>query len=138
MTAACPVPRANSRAASKRRASNAATSRRPSRVVAMPQHGIVPDEHHQPISRDSLVPGQLTSPDLLSPPLAAEPLSSKRHVLGRQQPSTYTHVRLGLLPSSDVAVRAEGRSPEARAELMWLGIWPGTPRSSPRWSQFPS
>ena len=54
MTAACPVPRANSRAASKRRASNAATSRRPCRVLAMPQHGIVPDEDHQSISRESL------------------------------------------------------------------------------------
>src|SRR6266851_3767870 len=55
MTAACPVPRANSRAASKRRASNAATSRRPWRVLAMPQHGIVPDDDHQSISRESLV-----------------------------------------------------------------------------------
>src|SRR6266851_1143992 len=54
MTAACPVPRANSRAASKRRASNAATSRRPWRVLAMPQHGIVPDDDHQSISRESL------------------------------------------------------------------------------------
>jgi len=104
----------------------------------MPQHRMVPDDNHHFISRDSLVPGQLTSPDLLSPPLAAEPLSSKRHVLGRQQPSTYTHVRLGLLPSSDVAVRAEGRSPEARAELMWLVIWPGTLRSSASCSQCPS
>src|SRR6266852_1047643 len=57
MTAACPVPRANSRAASKRRASNAATSRRPWRVLAMPQHGIVPDDDHQSISRESLVAG---------------------------------------------------------------------------------
>src|SRR5437660_8190215 len=55
MTAACPVPRANSRAASKRRASNAATSRRPWRVLAMLQHGIVPDDDHQSISRESLV-----------------------------------------------------------------------------------
>jgi hypothetical protein len=39
-TAACDSPRANHRAASKRRASNAATSLR----LAMPQHGIVPDE----------------------------------------------------------------------------------------------
>src|ERR1700687_5549504 len=54
MTAACPVPRANSRAASKRRASNAATSRRPCRLLTMPQHGIVPDEDHQSISRESL------------------------------------------------------------------------------------
>src|SRR5207244_12784522 len=54
MTAACPVPRANSRAASKRRASNAATSRRPWRVLAMLQHGIVPDDDHQSISRESL------------------------------------------------------------------------------------
>src|SRR5438128_2016536 len=54
MTAACPVPRANSRAASKRRASNAATSRRPWHVLAMLQHGIVPDDDHQSISRESL------------------------------------------------------------------------------------
>src|SRR5882724_12374647 len=55
MTPACPVPRANNRAASKRRASNAATSRRPWRVLAIPQHGIVPDDDHQSISRESLV-----------------------------------------------------------------------------------
>src|SRR6266567_9633842 len=59
MTAACPVPRANSRAASKRRASNAATSRRPWRVLAMPQHGIVPDDDHQSISRESLEVGRV-------------------------------------------------------------------------------
>src|SRR5262249_50362064 len=46
----------------------------------------------------TLVPGQLTSPYF---------------VLGRQQPSTYTHVRLGLLPPSG---------------LVWLAIWPGTLR----------
>src|SRR3989441_12277882 len=55
MTSACLAPRANSRAASKRRASNPATSRRPCRVVAMPQHGIGADENHQSISRESLV-----------------------------------------------------------------------------------
>src|SRR5882672_11828337 len=49
-----------------------------------------------PRSIQRLVPGQLTSPYF---------------VLGRQQPSTYTHVRLGLLPPSG---------------LVWLVIWPGT------------
>src|ERR1700687_3815614 len=62
MTAACPAPRANSRAALKRRASNAATSRRPCRVLAMPQHGIVPDDDHQSITRESLARPCAASP----------------------------------------------------------------------------
>jgi hypothetical protein len=75
-----------------------------------------------------LVPAQLASPDRLSPRLAASRLSSQNHVLGRSQPSTYdplsprlvarplgsnSHVRLGLRPPSG---------------LVWLAIWPGTPR----------
>src|SRR5262249_58038084 len=55
----------------------------------------------------------LTSPGRLSPRLAAERLSSNCHVLGRPQPSTYTHVRLGLRPPSG---------------LVSLAIWPGTLR----------
>ncbi len=71
------------------------------------------------------MPGRLTSPDLLSPRLAAGPLNSNGHVLGWQQPSTYDplsprlvavplgsngHVRLGLLPPSG---------------LVWLVTRPG-------------
>src|SRR5215470_13037462 len=66
-----------------------------------------------PPREDGLVPGQLTSPDRLSPRLAASRLSSKSHVLGRAQPSTYTPIRLGLQPPSG---------------LVWLAIWPGTLR----------
>ena len=40
-------------------------------------------------------------------------ITSPYFVLGRQHPSTYTHVRLGLLPPSG---------------LVWLVIWPGTLR----------
>ena len=47
-TAAWDSPRANHRAASKRRASNAATSLR----LAMPQHGIVPDESIKLFGKD--------------------------------------------------------------------------------------
>src|SRR6266849_7398910 len=42
--------------------------------------------------------------------------------------SSKGHVRLALLAPSGVAVRAEGRSPEARAELNWLATWPSTER----------
>jgi len=50
------------------------------------------------------VPAQLTSPYF---------------VLGRQQPSTYTYVRIRLLPPSG---------------LVWLVIWPGTLRAcGSRW-----
>src|SRR2546422_9413095 len=70
--------------------------------------------------------GQFASPYQLSSRLAAGPLSSKCHVLGRQQRSTYIQVRLALLAPSGVVVRAEGRSPEARAGLIWLATWPRT------------
>src|SRR6266852_2540772 len=50
-----------------------------------------------------------------------KPFSSKRHVLGRQQRSTYTHVRLALLAPSG---------------LVWRATWPRTTlhsaRDSPR------
>src|SRR6266849_9580975 len=52
--------------------------------------------------------GQFASPDLLSSRLAAGPLSSNGHVLGRLQRSTYIQVRLALQAPSGVAVRAEG------------------------------
>src|SRR5712692_2727727 len=67
--------------------------------------------------------GQFASPDLLSPRLAAELLSSNGHVLSRQQCSTYAllsprlgpaaltskgHVRLALLAPSGLVFRAEG------------------------------
>src|SRR6266852_1716197 len=70
--------------------------------------------------------GQFASPYQLSPRLTAGPFGSKSHVLGRQQRSTYIQVRLALLAPSGVAVRAEGRSPEARAGLIWLATWPRT------------
>ena len=50
-TAACDSPRANRRAASNRRASSAATSA----FLAMYQHGIVAQDVHNFIPRDSLV-----------------------------------------------------------------------------------
>ena len=53
--------------------------------------------------------GQFASPDLLSPRLAAEPLNSNGHVLGRQRRSTYTHVRF---------------APLAPSGLVWLATWP--------------
>src|SRR5207245_95426 len=55
MTAACDVPCVNNRAASNRRASNAALRRCPCCGVVMPQHRMVPDDNHHFISRDSLV-----------------------------------------------------------------------------------
>src|SRR5437879_2245982 len=55
MTAACDAPCVNNRAASNRRASNAAMRRRPRWGVVMPQHRIVRHEIHHFISRDSLV-----------------------------------------------------------------------------------
>src|SRR2546427_7221554 len=107
MTTACDMPRVNNRAAANRRASNAAMRRRPRGGLVMPQHRIVLDELHHFISRDSLVPCQLTSPYF---------------VLGRRQPSTYTYVRLGLPPPSG---------------LVWLAIWPGTGTSPvPEFLQF--
>src|SRR5438128_9849170 len=54
MTAACDVPCVNNRAASNRRASNAALRRCPCCGVVMPQHRMVPDDNHHFISRDSL------------------------------------------------------------------------------------
>ena len=74
---------------------------------------------HAPQDSSAWGLGQFALPVLLSSRLAAGPLSSKCHVLGRQHPSTYTHVRLGVPPPSGVAVRAEGQSPEARPELIW-------------------
>src|SRR5437016_13669909 len=56
MTAACDAPCVNNRAASNRRASNAAMRRRPRGGVVMPQHRMVLHEIHHFISRDSLVP----------------------------------------------------------------------------------
>ncbi len=44
-------------------------------------------------------------------------LTSPYFVLGRPQPSPYTHVRLGLRPPSG---------------LVWLAIWPGTLRGHAR------
>src|SRR5438128_6466077 len=55
MTAACDVPCVNNRAASNRRASNAAMRRRPRGGVVMPQHRMVLDDIHHFISRGSLV-----------------------------------------------------------------------------------
>src|SRR6266852_4442834 len=96
MTAACPVPRANSRAASKRRASNAATSRRPWRVLPMPQHGIVPDDDHQSISRESLV-GLAVLAERPEEPLDDSLLASGggSRLAARLQQVTQGHDRLG-------------------------------------------
>src|SRR5712691_11564398 len=52
--------------------------------------------------------GQFASPHQLSSRLAAGPLSSKCHVLGRPRRSTYVQVRLAPRAPSGVAVRAEG------------------------------
>src|SRR5712692_620486 len=70
--------------------------------------------------------GQLTSPDQLSPRLAATRLSSKCHVLGRRRPSTYDQpsTRLTAAPlSSNCHVRL---GPTPRSGLVWLAIWPAT------------
>jgi hypothetical protein len=56
------------------------------------------------------MPGHLPSPDLLSARLAAGPLSSNGHVLGRRRSSTYNRVRLRPAPPSG---------------LVRLGTWPG-------------
>src|SRR5438094_808723 len=137
MTAACDVPCVNNRAASNRRASNAALRRCPCCGVVMPQHRMVPDDNHHFISRDSLVPCQLTSPDQLSPRLTAEPFSSNRHVLGRRQLSTYDSLspRLGPAPlTSNCHVRLGLPPPSG---LVWLAIWPGTGTSPvPEFLQF--
>src|SRR2546426_9878320 len=53
--------------------------------------------------------GQFASPDLLSSRLAAGPLSSNGHVLGRLQRSTYIQVRLAL---------------QAPSGLVWLATCP--------------
>src|SRR5262249_58114265 len=78
-----------------------------------------PDQ--QAREQDPLVPGQLTSPDRLSPRLPAERLNSNYHVLGRPQPSTYTYVRLGLRPPLG---------------LVWLAISPGTSREHGQCRQY--
>jgi hypothetical protein len=71
------------------------------------------------------MPGRLTSPFLLSPRFAAEPLISNGHVLGRRQPSTYDLLspRLVASPlSSNGHVRLGLASPSG---LVWLAIRPG-------------
>jgi hypothetical protein len=55
MTAAWDLPCLNNRAASNRRASNAALRRGPRWRVVMSQHRMVLDDVHHFISRDSLV-----------------------------------------------------------------------------------
>src|SRR6266540_7002252 len=59
--------------------------------------------------------GRITSTRVL------DQVASPYFVLGRQQPSTYTHVRLGLLLPSG---------------LVWLAIWPGTLRGHARRWQY--
>src|SRR5207249_766748 len=74
MTAACDVPCVNNRAASNRRASNAALRRCPCCGVVMPQHRMVPDDNHHFISRDSLA----LAVSLLAAPFAAEAQQGER------------------------------------------------------------
>jgi hypothetical protein len=54
-TTACGLPCVNNRAASNRRASNAAMCRCPRRGVVMPQHGTVLDEIHTLFHKTPLV-----------------------------------------------------------------------------------
>src|SRR5215831_612560 len=93
VTAACDSPRANRRAASNRRASNPAKSRRAPRGVPIPQRGIVAHVLHNSISRDYLVGPALPSGDVggnAHPP----PVPLRPHV--RVAPRSRLAVRLDV------------------------------------------
>src|SRR2546422_4271916 len=75
----------------------------------------------------SLALGEFASPDQLSSRLAAGPLSSKCHVLGRLQRSTYIQVRLALQAPSGVAGLGEGGSPRGGVGEGGPPTWPLRP-----------